>query len=154
MRAFVLVSLVVTFALGGCGRVADSRANPFNWFGGSDEVVVAADVSPEAEALRDDTLLPNVLELEAAPHPGGVILTAKGLAPTQGFHSGELVLVSQAANEMVFELRATAPGTAQPEGAQATREMVVGIFLSQQTMGNASRIVVIAGENRRSVRRR
>lgn len=154
MRALVLLSVALTLSLGGCGRVAESRVNPFNWFGGSEEVEVAAEVSPEAEALRDDPLLPRVLELEAAPHPGGVILTAKGLAPTQGYHSAELVLVSQDSGDMVFELRANAPLTTQPEGAQPTRELLVGVFLSQQTMGNANRIVVIAGENRRSVRRR
>lgn len=153
MRTPLSLTLALLVAVSGCGRVADSRINPMNWFGGDKEQRVAAQETPET-AQRTDSLIAEILELEAAPHPGGVILTARGRAATQGFFDAELVPLGREGSQLLFEFRARAPQNPQPEGAPVTREILAGLFLSRQTIGPATQIVVIAAQNRRTIRQR
>ena len=152
----LLIILSTTLMLSACGRVADSRINPLNWFGGETEVrtETTTTVTTEVETLRDDSLVLEVLALEAAPHPGGVIVTAKGLAPTQGYFDATLVEISREGAELIFEFRAKPPVSSEAEGARITRELVTGLFLSRQTLGTARRVTVVSQNNRRSVRQR
>ena len=148
------VLLCGVLALSACGRVADSRINPMNWFGGEAEQENETPVDQEREALRDDKLILEVLQLEAAPHPGGIIVTAKGLAPTQGYFDAELVEFGREESRLVYEFRATPPLVPQPEGARVTRELVTGVFISRQTLGTARRVTVVGQNNRRTVSQR
>lgn len=153
MGKWMVVTVVVATVLVGCGRVSESRLNPFNWFGGDRETVVA---TPDTTAaVRDDQLIAQVLELRIEPTPGGAILSTLGLAPTQGFWEAELVPVAtEDGAGLAFEFRVKQPITAAPVGAQAAREVLAGTFLSTQDLGAARTITVIAGENRRTISRR
>ena len=42
MRVALLIALSLGVALSGCGRVRDSRLNPFNWFGRAEPAAVVA----------------------------------------------------------------------------------------------------------------
>lgn len=150
----VVLSLVaVVMLVATCGRVADSRINPFNWFGGNEEERVAATPAEET-VLRDDELVPEVLNVEVSPHPGGVIVKATGRAATEGYYDAELVPVGLDGAVLNYEFRAKAPPTQQAQGTALTRELVTGVFISAQTLRPARQIRVIAAQNRRAVRRR
>lgn len=153
MGKWMVVTVVVATVLVGCGRVSESRLNPFNWFGGDRETVVTT--TDTAVAVRDDQLIGEVLNLSVEPTPGGAIISTLGVAPTQGFWEAELVPVTtETTGALAFEFRVKQPLTPAPVGAQAAREVLAGAFLSTQTLGAARTITVIAAQNRRSVSRR
>ena len=153
MGKWMVTAVVTAVVLVGCGRVSESRLNPFNWFG-SDRETVASTPDTTAE-VRNDVLIAQVLNLKVEPAPGGAIISTMGLATTQGFW--EAVLVPVAAQDrdtgLTFEFRVKQPVTPAPIGENAAREVLAGTFLSAQTLGNARTITVVAGQNRRTVSR-
>ena len=153
MGKWMVTAVVTAAVLVGCGRVSESRLNPFNWFGGDRETVEA---TPDTSAeIRNDVLIAQVLSLKVEPAPGGAIISTMGLAETQGFWEAVLVPVPpQAGNRgLTFEFRVKQPLTAAPVGANAAREVLAGTFLSTQALGDARTITIVAGQNRRSVSR-
>ncbi|OZA08094.1 MAG: hypothetical protein B7Y02_12980, partial [Rhodobacterales bacterium 17-64-5] len=84
-RAVLTVTLCL--ALVGCGAVRESRLNPFNWFKRSE----ARDLV-QTEAPGDPRpLVAEVLTMVVEPIPGGAIVRATGLPPTQGWWQAELI---------------------------------------------------------------
>lgn len=151
MGKWIVTAVVMAAVLVGCGRVSESRLNPFNWFGGDRETVeVTADTTAD---VRDDVLIAQVLSLTVDPTQGGAIVSAIGLATTQGFWEAELVPVEDSTSGLSFEFRVKQPLTSAPIGAQAAREVLAGTFLSTQTLGSARTITIIAGQNSRTVSR-
>ena len=152
MGKWMVTAVVTAAVLVGCGRVSESRLNPFNWFGGDSETVAA---TPDTTAeVRDDVLIAQVLNLKVEPTPGGAIISTLGLASTQGFWEAVLVPVNnQDGTGLTFEFRVKQPVIAAPVGANAAREVLAGTFLSTQTLGDARTITIVAGQNRRTVSR-
>ena len=87
MRTPIAALLVATIAVTGCARVRDSKLNPFNWFGKSKSEQVQV-----VEAVPGDPrpLVQQVTALEVARQPGGAIIHATGLPPTQGWWEAAL----------------------------------------------------------------
>lgn len=153
MRNQVVTAVLIGAVLVGCGRVSESRLNPFNWFGGDRETVVAT--VDTGAVVRDDLLIGQVTELKVDATPGGAIVSTIGVAPAQGFWEAVLVPVpTDDPSALAFEFRVKQPLGPTPVGAVPSREVLAGDFLSTQTLGNARTITIIAAENRRSVRRR
>ena len=147
MRATILICLAAA-TLSGCG-LGSSRLNPFNWFDGGSQPVTRTVAAP-AEPLAQQ-----VTRLEVAPTPGGVIVTATALPPTQGFFDAELVRrPAPQAGTVLLEFRLRPPPTPRPVGTAASREVVAGTFLTTQELGGAGTIAVQGATNRRTVRRR
>ena len=82
------VVLGLGFALAGCAGVRKSKLNPFNWFKKSEprETIVLPGESTDPRALVE-----TVLSMTVEPMPGGAIVRARGLTPTQGWWDAELV---------------------------------------------------------------
>jgi hypothetical protein len=159
MRAPLLAGLVAATALAGCATVRDSRLNPLNWFGQSRSAPVAAAATAAAEDPRP--LVDQVVAMEVARTPGGAILTATGLPPTQGWWNARLVPLAEGYDGrplpedgvMTFDFRLDEPLRPRPSGRQASREVTTGVFLGDSTLAGTRTIVVRGARNQRAARR-
>ena len=75
------VVLGLGLALSGCAGVRQSKLNPFNWFKKSQprETIVLPDQQSDGRTLVD-----TVLSMQVEPIPGGAVVRARGVTPTQG----------------------------------------------------------------------
>lgn len=145
-------ALCAVMILAGCGTVAESRLNPMNWFGRSE----AAEVSEAVLPTDGRDLVAQIVSLRAEPVPGGAIIRASGLTPRQGYFDGELVPIGKEAptnGVLAYEFRISAPPTATLVGPSQSREVLVGRFVSNQTLQGVRQIRVRAASNALAVRR-
>jgi hypothetical protein len=144
-------TLLITLILAGCGGFRDSKLNPFNWFGRSEEAEkVALPVVP------DDPrgLVATVLTLNVEETAGGAIIRATGLPPTQGYWDAELVAQPVDENgRLVLEFRIFPPIERKAVSTQVSREVVVALFLSNIKLDQVSEIIVQGATNARATRR-
>jgi hypothetical protein len=147
-RRLVVISLVA--ALAGCGAVRKSRLNPFNWFKRSEprEKVVLE------EGVDDRPLIETVLTMAVEPIPGGAIIRARGVTPTQGWWNAELVPQDVDENGvLVYEFRLVAPADKTAVSTQQSREIDVAIYISDIRLETVREIVVQGATNARVSRR-
>jgi hypothetical protein len=147
-RRLVVVSLVL--ALTGCGAVRESRLNPFNWFKKSEpRETIVLDAKDDPRPLVEA-----VLTLAVEPIPGGAIVRARGVTPTQGWWNAELV--PQDVTEdgvLVYEFRLVEPVGRTDVNTQRSREIDVGIYISDVKLESVREIVVQGATNARVSRR-
>lgn len=88
MIRLTLPLLIAALALSGCGRLGESRLNPFR--GGP---TTPATLTPEGGyGLRDARpAVPMLMGAEWQPLPEGRLLVVRGLAPVKGYHSAALI---------------------------------------------------------------
>lgn len=150
MTTRILVALVVVLGLTGCA----SRLNPMNWFGSAREDRIAVGETASQGPVDNRPLIRELTALDVDPMPGGAIVRAVGLPPRQGYWQADLVLVSDADSDLVFEFRVFEPSDpAARVGPPRSREVVTATSLSRHDLDGIRSITVIAQENRRSVRR-
>ncbi len=154
MRTPLLAALTVVMTLGACSTVRESRVNPFNWFGRSTEETVDATVLP-SEAVDTRPLVSQVVGMRVERVPGGAIVHAMGLPPTQGYWDTDLVLnrAESKPDVLVFDFRLLPPFQQSRQGNQQSREVSVGRYLTTQDMQGIRTIVVRGQQNLRSVNR-
>ena len=154
--------LVATLALSGCGRLAESRLNPLNWFGGGLTAgPVAADgtVRPlvpanRAVAVSDArVLITELTDVSLLRTDEGAILRATGVAATQGFFNAELVAVAQDGGLVAFEFRAEAPPGGAAVGTAASRTITVAEVLSAADYAAITQVRVIGANGARTIGR-
>ena len=148
-RPLLLLTLCATLA--GCGGFRESRLNPFNWFGRSEprETVVVQD-----QAQARNPLVETVVGLVVEPIPGGAIVRARGLTPTQGYWAAELVEVeTEQEGVLVYEFRILPPAGAADVNTPRSREVDVAVYVSDFKLGSVREIVVQGATNARSARR-
>lgn len=150
----LIAAVVLLSLLASCGGLRDSRLNPTNWFGRDrEEVVAIADDSPVGDTRP---LVAEIVKLKVDRFPGGALVHAIGLPDTQGYWEAELVPLNGEFPDkgvLVYEFRLVPPTTPQPAGTKRSREVVVGHFISDQTLVGVRRVQVIGLNNRRTVRR-
>ncbi len=152
MRLPVTAALIAVTLLVSCGAIRESRLNPLNWFGKSREVEQTAVVSQAPQDPRN--LVQTVLSMAVEPFPGGAIIRATGLPPTQGWWSAELVARPVDENGvLVLDFRVFAPPTPKPVVNQQSREITAAISLSNIKLDGIREIVVQGETNARSSRR-
>jgi len=144
------ISAVAILALvAGCGSIRDSRVNPMNWFG-KDRSAKVEPVTNEAADLRPQ--IDQVVSLRAEQVAGGAIVHAVGLPQTQGFYEAELVEIpTDEAGILDLGFRILPPQTPTRQGSQASREVIVAKFLSNQDLAGVTRIRVQGARNARIV---
>lgn len=148
----IIIVLALATGLSACARVSESRFNPFNWFGGSEET------SAQAPAELDEDPRPRVARvtsLRIEPTPTGAIVHATGLPPTQGWFAAALVPETDEPvnGEMVYIFRAVPPREQQSVSTVQSRELTVARALSQQDLA-ATRTVRVIGATNALVARR
>lgn len=149
MRLPLLAALTAVMLLTACGGFRDSRLNPRNWFGRSAlaDIVVVQTADPRP-------LVDQVLTMVVEPYPGGAIIRATGLPPTQGFWQAELEPLAVDDNGvLVYEFRVFPPIIDRRPGTQASREITVATSLSDIKLQGITRIVVQGAQNARESRR-
>jgi hypothetical protein len=153
MRRRVLLGLGAVALVASCGRIRESRLNPFNWFGGSRRRERVADSRP-VEAQDPRPLVAEVVSLNVDPYSSGAIVRAKGIPPSQGWWDAELVARPIDENGvLVYDFRVFPPVTETPTGTPMSREITVGISISTVKLDQINEIVVQGASNALSSRR-
>lgn len=148
-RRFVFLGLAV--AVAGCAGVRQSKLNPFNWFRKSQprETIVLPGEKKDPRPLVD-----TVLSMTVEPIPGGAVVRARGVTPTQGWWDAELV--PQELDDkgiLVYEFRLLPPPDRADVNTQQSREIDVAIYISDVKLEAVREIVVQGASNARSARR-
>ncbi len=152
MSRGVILVLVASIGLTACGRVAESRYNPFNWFGNSEAEETTTAIVNDSDPRRP---VPRVTSLRIEPTPTGAIVFATGLPPTQGWYDAALVPQSDEPinGEMVFVFRAMPPDGTRRVSTVQSRELTVGRALSAQDLAATRVVRVIGATNALTARR-
>ena len=146
MRRRVLLGLGAALVVASCGRIRDSRLNPFNWFGGAKRREQVAATPAEEQDPR--LLVADVVSLNVDPYSAGAIVRAKGIPPSQGWWEAELVARPIDENGVqVYDFRVFPPLTETPEGTPMSREITVAVSISAVKLDQISEIVV-QGQNK------
>lgn len=143
------LALMLATSLTACATVRDSRINPFNWFGGAQ----SQPTTVSAVELVADGRVPvdQLTRMELKRMPGGAILTATGLPPTQGWWDAELI--PQDPDEvavdgvLTYRFVVNKPDRLTRQSTPQSRELTAGRFLSDQTLAGVRRVVVVAARN-------
>ncbi len=174
MRNLVTVAALSALVLSGCG-FRESRANPFNWFGRSQEVQTSApkEVNPliptrtgglfrsgrarlEA-ALNATTPIGTISDLSVERVPGGAIIRATGFDARQGTYRARLVPnVDDEIPEdgvLIYRFERLSPTYSTPAGTQASREVTVARRVTDAQLRGVREIRVLAAGNALYVRR-
>jgi len=152
MTRTILAILAISLTVSACGRIRDSRINPFNWFGRDRTETVA--VTDEA-LLRDPRpFVAEVLSLKIEPTPEGAIIRAVGLPTLQGYWNAELVEIERDdPSTLTYEFRVTPPPFQTRQSTQRSREIIVAQEVSTNRLNKIRTITVIGQSNRRAVTR-
>ncbi|MDJ0628839.1 MAG: hypothetical protein QNJ44_11315 [Rhodobacter sp.] len=145
-------ALVLVATVAGCSRVAESRFNPFNWFGRSEQAT-AVTTNPNADPRP---LIGQVIALRVEQVPGGAIVRATGLPNRQGYFDGALVPLNRELPQdgvLSYQFRISAPFQPTRVGTPQSREVLVGRFVSEQTLQGVRQIRVSGAANALAVRR-
>ena len=148
-RRQLVLGLAVTLA--GCGAIGKSKLNPFNWFKKSEprETIVLPGEKSDPRPLVD-----TVLSMAVEPIPGGAVVRARGVTPTQGWWNAELVPHDlDDKGVLVYEFRLVPPEGRADVNTQQSREIDVAIYLSDAKLEAVREIVVQGAKNARSARR-
>ena len=152
MTRTILAILAISLTVSACGRIRDSKVNPFNWFGRDRaETVVVAD-----EALLRDPrpFVAQVVSLKVEPTPEGAIIRAVGLPALQGYWNAELLEVDRNdLSTLTYEFRVTPPQFQTRQSTQRSREILVAKAVSTNRLNKVRTITVIGQGNRRAVNR-
>ncbi|UWS05360.1 hypothetical protein K4K94_06430 [Phaeobacter inhibens] len=174
MQRSLALLLVGAVALTGCG-FRDSRVNPLNWFGGSNEVEVVetsgepvnplipvqnrVSVFARPDAVDETVLVQSVTDMRVERTPTGAIVYATGIAARQGAYGVELRLDEADRDARTrdatldFTFRAIYPETRTALGSERTRTLRAAVSLSQQQLASVRSIRIVAAQNARESRR-
>lgn len=157
MRKPLIVALAAVLALGACAAARESRLNPANWFGRSaPEAPTLAPAGGYAPRVVDNRPPVEQVTFAALERiPGGAILRATGLPPTQGWWDAELVAETEGvpAGTLAFRFVVAGPRTPQPVSTPQSREVTVATYLSDIALREVRQIVVRGRLNERVLRR-
>ena len=150
MRLPVTALLIAALSLGGCGKIRDSRINPFNWFGRSQ---ASQAVAVAAAPVDGRLLVDQVIDMEVARQPGGAIVRATGLPPTQGWW--DAALVAENGGQPVDGVLSYRFVVFQPVGqarvsTARSRELTAAVYVSDIKLEDVRKIVVLGAQNSRS----
>jgi hypothetical protein len=147
----LIAALVIVSTVSACGGFRDSRLNPLNWFGRSEErETTALPAAPEDPR----GLVGQVVSMQVEEIPTGAIVRATGITPTQGWWDAELV--AQPLTEdgvLVLDFRIFPPIERTDVNTPQSREVTVALSLSRIALEPVREIVVQGRENARAARR-
>jgi len=164
---FLLVSSLLVIS---CGRVADSRLNPFTWFGRAERVEAPTEeINPlipqsresiferrgEEEYAGTPVLSVNDLVIERVS--GGAIIRVLGTAQTQGAFEARLTPENEdetpVEGVLTYRLEAIQPEGFR-QGPARSREINIARFRTDQNLAGVRTIRVVGQSNALQVRRR
>ncbi|MDV4144461.1 hypothetical protein [Shimia sp. FJ5] len=165
-------SVTILFLIAALGVSAcSSRLNPFNWFGGSEEVALT-----EEERAKQNPLIPqegpgllgkrpdpgylgtpvaSVDELRVERTPGGAIIRATGTGTVQGGYAIKLDPRNEGKpvkGVLSYDMKAV-QNPRYPVGPASARRLIVGHKLTNQQLEGVRVIKVYSQSNARQARR-
>jgi hypothetical protein len=147
--------LILPIFLASCG-LGETRLNPFNWFGGSEETATAEPVEI-VERQDPRPLVAEITQLVIERTPSGAIVRVTGLPPNQGWHSAALVNVDPDGEAvdgvMSYSFRAIPPDETTRVSTRQSRELTAAVFLSNPRLAGVRVIQVTGAQNARIARR-
>jgi len=157
MRNTAAVAMAACLVLAGCG----GSFNPFGLFGGGQAAEATVRVAEVPEAQADPRpLVAEVARLSVDRVPGGVLVTAVGLPPTQGWFAADLAPERVGIDDrplaeggtLALRFVAAPPPAPRPVGASASREITAGLFLPAASLEGVRTITVRGARTSRSAR--
>lgn len=156
MKTQIVAGLVAVLVLGGC----ESNYNPGNWgwFSRSQSTPTLEPGKGYEDKTDYRPMVEQVTSMSVDRVHGGAIINAVGLPKTQGYWAADLVPTYETESGkptskdgvMRLEFRVVPPRTPQPSVNQRSREVVAGLFLSDQALQGARQIIVVGEQNQRS----
>lgn len=148
-----LAVMALLLTVSACG-FGSSRLNPFNWFGRSAPAAPATlEVAGPGAVIDNRALVQQVTDMQVKPMPGGAIVQATGLPPTQGWWDAELVAENKGKPDengvLTLRFAVAEPRTQQRVSTPQSREVTAGLFLSDQDLATVRKIVVTGETNSR-----
>lgn len=172
MRTTIGILLVSSLLVTGCGRVADSRLNPFNWFGRAEPVEASAEaeeINPLIPQKRESiferrgeeayagTAVLTVNDVKVERASGGVIIRVLGTAQTQGAFEARLTPENDdelpVDGVLTYRLEAIQPPGFR-QGPARSREINIALFRTEQDLSGVRTIRIVGQNNAMQVRRR
>ena len=153
MRKPLLAALSLVLFTSACGGFGASRWNPMNWFGGAEQ---AAPAEPNVVDQEDPRALAmQVTALKVDPMPGGAIVRATAVMPTQGWWEAELLPVQDPPTDgnLVYEFRVFPPVSAADVSTARSRTVNVAVFVSDIKLDMIRSITVQGATNGLTTRR-
>lgn len=149
--AAALCLALLTLTLADCGRIRDSRLNPFNWFGHSRASTATAELAP-GEAADGRQLISQVTALEVTHMPTGALVRATGLPPTQGWWKAQLVADNHGFpvdGVMTYRFLVFQPPQDEAVSTPQSREISAAAYISTVKLADVTKIVVQGESNSR-----
>ncbi len=152
MKAPVFTLVVCALVLTACG---ESRLNPFNWFG-REEAAPRSEAPDRPDVLDRTGLVQQVTDLRIDRTPGGAIIRATGLPPTQGYWGAGLEPVADERpvdGVLTYRFRIEAPIGRELAGNRQSREVIVARAVSDAVLEGVRVVRVMGAANDLSRRR-
>lgn len=156
MKAPLTAVLVATLLVTGCGTIRESRFNPRNWFGQSEEADPRGDLGPTQSTVDHRPLVPQVTSMVIERTSSGAIVRADAVMPSAGWWDAELVPENEGRPvDGVLTLRFVAAAPHEPIANQSVRARTItaAYTVSVAELDVIGSIVVQAAENSRRSRR-
>ena len=163
MLRATLLGTALLMGLTGCARIADSRLNPFNWFGSSQPAAVASVDPSERRPLVPEgrrtvivdnrVLMQTVNALSVDRAPAGAIVRATATAPGQGYFNAELVSQGVSNGVLTLQFRAQEPAAFEGIGTDRSRQITAAYVIDAAELAAVRSVRVEAASNARVTRR-
>ena len=164
MRPSLPITLTALLTISACSTITESRFNPVNWFGASEQVEQAPEtprltfaplVRPgQLETIIDNRpLISEITELRVDQIPTGALISATGIAATHGFFNAELIRNSLEDGVLTLDFRAEAPAGAQTSENTASRQITAALRIDTADLIGVRSITVNGASNSRRVSR-
>jgi hypothetical protein len=166
MKSFIFLLLATSLLTTGCESTRDSKANPFNWFGGSKKEVKKNDAEgaliPKKKLamfrMKKDAVylgqpIDKLSTLVVDEVPGGLLVQVTGMAQKTGFYNGQLIPLDSAdptVRGYRFDIIQPADTVG---GSPASRTLSVAVYLTNQDL-EAIRVIRVRGANNTLIKRR
>lgn len=155
MASRIIFVLCIAATVTACGRVAESRFNPLNWFGNARNETIDGGLLPAGYNAEDPRpYVAQVTELRLERTASGAIVHATGITPTLGYWNADLVSVpSDDPSVLTYQFRMLPPAGNAMNGTPQQRMVHVGAALSERALDGVRTVRVQAATNALSVRR-
>ncbi len=159
MKAPIIAALTSALILTGCGgggSSAGSGLNPFGWFRSGPKGKTLQKTEQIALPRDSRGLVDQIVVMRVERVPGGAIIRATGLPPTQGYWDGSLKPENEekpVKGTLVYRFVIAPPPGFEQRSTPQSREVVVARYVTNAKLQGVSRIVVQAARNQMSSRR-